>query len=133
MHKFLKMAWKRALSHQFPENQGFRHCAVLASGSKLMAIGYNRSGWSSEQAYKYNTKKLDCCTVHADVDALLKLKNRDASKGATIYVIRVTRKGELAMSKPCPMCSMILKEHGVRKAVFSIDSDNNTFGVVDFR
>jgi deoxycytidylate deaminase len=74
-----------------------------------------------------------CCTVHAEVDALLKVATREEIKGSTVYVVRVNKRNELAMSKPCEMCAEILREHGVKRAFFSVSEDENAYGVVDFR
>lgn len=38
--------------------------------------------------------------------------------GATVYVARVDAK----MSKPCPMCQAILREHNIKRAIY-IDND----------
>jgi cytidine deaminase len=73
------------------------------------------------------------CSVHAEVDALLKVASKEDIKGSTVYVVRINRKNELAMSKPCEMCEMILREHGVKRAFFSVSEDENAYGVVDFR
>lgn len=133
--KLLDLAWKFARNHSFDPEMGFRHCAIVAKGSKVLGVGYNRHGWSSKQKGKYCSRKMNenCCTVHAEVDALLKVPNREDIQGATVYVVRVTKSNGLAMSKPCPMCSEILKEHGVKRAFFSISEDENAYGVVDFR
>jgi deoxycytidylate deaminase len=135
MKRLLEMAWKFARNHEFNPDMGFRHCAIVAQGSKVLGVGYNRHGWSSKQNGRYSARKMNenCCTVHAEVDALLKVSNRDDIRGSTVYVVRINKKNELAMSKPCEMCSQILKEHGVKRAFFSISEDENAYGVVDFR
>lgn len=49
-------------------------------------------------------------------------------KGATLYISRVLRRdGSYAMAKPCPMCSITIKSHKVKKVFFTID--NLHFGV----
>lgn len=133
--KLFDTAWKFARNHDFDPAITFMHCAIVAKGSKILGVGYNRYGWSSKQKGKYCARKLNSgtCSVHAEVDALLKVANREDIKGATVYVVRVNRKHELAMSKPCHMCEAILREHGVKKAVFSVSEDENAYGVVDFR
>jgi len=54
---------------------------------------------------------------HAEGRVLRKLGH-----GGTLYVGRVSRKdGTLAMSKPCPMCSVRLASFKVEKAYYTID------------
>jgi hypothetical protein len=84
------------------------------------------------QKGKFPSKKLKdgVCTVHAEVDALLKVSNREDLRGATVYVIRVNKQGQLAMSQPCPMCSEILREHGIKRAFFTVSENENAYGVL---
>jgi len=135
MKRLLETAWKFVRNHEFNPEMGFRHCAIVAQGSKILGVGYNRHGWSSKQKGKYCARKQNSamCSVHAEVDALLKVASKEDIKGSTVYVVRINRKNELAMSKPCPMCETILREHGVKRAFFSVSEDENAYGVVDFR
>ena len=130
--KHLIAAWKFARNHDFHPNMGFNHCAiVVGKGGKILSIGFNRYGWTSIQnRKKYSNDKI--CSVHAEVDALLKLPNREDAQGSTVYVVRVNKSKELAMSAPCSMCEEILREHGVKKAIFSVNENENTFGTMRF-
>jgi deoxycytidylate deaminase len=133
MKKFLSMACRFARNHAFAKEVDFPHCALVVSGSKVLGVGFNRHGWSSKQAKHSSKRAHGCCTVHAEVDALLKVATREDVKGSTVYVVRINRHNQLAMSKPCEMCSEILREHGVKRAFFSVSEDENAYGVVDFR
>lgn len=128
--KHLLNALKFARTHDFNPRMGFNHCAIVVKSNRILSVGFNRYGWSSIQNRKYNSKKI--CSVHAEVDALLKLANRDDAKGATIYVVRLNKLKQSAMSCPCEMCQVILCEHGVKKAVFSINENENVFGTMKF-
>ena len=135
MKRLLATAWKFARQHEFAPEMESRHCALVANGSKILGVGFNRQGWSAKQKGRYCKRKMNegCCAVHAEVSALLRVANREDIKGSTVYVVRVTRNNLLAMSQPCVMCQAILREHGVRRAIFSVSSDENAYGVVDFR
>lgn len=134
MQKFLTLAWKFARQHEFSPSMTYAHCALVVKGSKVLGVGYNRLGWSSKQKGKYPARKQNSstCSVHAEVDSLLKVSNRDEIQGSTVYVIRINRKSELAMSQPCEMCQVILREHGVKKAIFSISNNQEAYGVMKF-
>jgi tRNA(Arg) A34 adenosine deaminase TadA len=47
--------------------------------------------------------------LHAEISALIKCKE-DVD---TIVVARVNNQGKLRMAKPCPICSLALKESGI--------------------
>ena len=135
MKRLLATAWKFARQREFAPEMESRHCALVATGSKILGVGFNRQGWSSKQNSRYGKNSIDNgrCSIHAEVAALLRVANREDIKGSTVYVVRVTKNNLLAMSQPCAMCQAILREHGVRRAIFSVSSDENVYGVVDFR
>lgn len=91
-----------------------RHGAAVFSGGRLMSVGYNRS--------HVNNKWLDGHplphTTHAEVDALQKLSD-DVVKGATIYIARIFKTGEEAMSAPCASCRKYLIRRKVKSIVYT--------------
>lgn len=60
-------------------------------------------------------------SVHAECAALQACRKADL-KGATIYVARINKKGTPLMSKPCERCEATLREAGVNKMVWTLDS-----------
>lgn len=59
--------------------------------------------------------------VHAEIAALRSCGNTPV-KGGTLYVARVGGTGEARMSKPCPRCQKALREAGIKKVVYTIES-----------
>jgi deoxycytidylate deaminase len=57
--------------------------------------------------------------LHSEVNCLIRSKG----KGDTIIVARVGGNGgkELRNSKPCPICSLALKEYGIKHVHYSTD------------
>jgi tRNA(Arg) A34 adenosine deaminase TadA len=55
--------------------------------------------------------------------------SRKIGPGATVYVARSTRNGELAMAKPCSRCMAIMKSHHVKKIYYTIS--NEQYGVIE--
>lgn len=45
---------------------------------------------------------------------------RKLDKGATVYLVRLTKNGEWANSKPCPDCMRALKRKYVKKIYYTI-------------
>lgn len=53
--------------------------------------------------------------AHAEARTL-----RKSDWGCTLYVARITRDGDWAMSRPCPSCQAIIINRGVRKVYYTI-------------
>jgi len=58
-------------------------------------------------------------SLHAEMVAIFKVKNKELLKGATMVVYRETKNGHLAMSKPCAICHRLIKEYGFKKIIYS--------------
>jgi tRNA(Arg) A34 adenosine deaminase TadA len=55
-------------------------------------------------------------TCHAEVRAIAKARSvlhRDDLTGYSLYVLRVNRRGEMKLSKPCNDCMALIKEHNL--------------------
>jgi deoxycytidylate deaminase len=91
-----------------------RHGAVVVKGGRVLSIGINKHRNDPENIQKSIVKA--SCSVHAEVDALSRISN---AKGATIYVARVAKNGETALSRPCNNCWTAIQNSGIRKVVFT--------------
>ena len=60
--------------------------------------------------------------MHAELGAILGM-DRKITEGATVYVARVGRKGNLKLSKPCSMCYSAMKHVGIKKVVYTINGE----------
>lgn len=94
---------------QAPHNR-WRVGAVLVRRGCVLATGYNR--------YRNNPSQVDIGDVsyHAEEVAL---RRAGDAEGATIYVARITRSGELGIAKPCARCSADLADAGVANVVWT--------------
>lgn len=61
-------------------------------------------------------------SVHAEVAALRAWGGTNL-RNATLYVARIGRDGTPMMSKPCANCQQALRDAGVKKVVYTIDSE----------
>ncbi|MEN6379446.1 MAG: hypothetical protein ABFD15_07700 [Methanofastidiosum sp.] len=59
-------------------------------------------------------------SVHAEVDAIIKA--RCDLKGTSILVIRINRKEELRLAKPCQHCMKYIEYVGIKKVYYSTSS-----------
>jgi deoxycytidylate deaminase len=91
-----------------------KHGAIITKNGRVLATGINKDRnnpniVSSEHIEGH-------CSVHAEVDALKKVKD---VKGATIYIARVNRRGQERMSKPCDRCYETIIKSGIKKIVYT--------------
>ena len=105
-NKFLSAAIRKIDSSNSDYSVQHRHAAVIVKGGELI-----------------------CKSIHAEMDAISRVKNKDQLKGATIYVARKGRSDKVGMSLPCTMCQRALRKHGLSKAVFTTEHDH---GVIYF-
>lgn len=71
---------------------------------------------------RFRERSTGHATLHAELGCVLNL-DRSVTNGAEVFVVRVNRKGEYRMSKPCPMCQSALEHVGVNRVHYST-SDN---------
>ena len=91
-----------------------RHGAVIVKGGSVISIGINKNRNHPDSVSSEHIKTH--CSVHAEIDALRKVKN---PKGATIYIARVGKNNEDRFSRPCDRCHAAIKKSGIRKVIYT--------------
>lgn len=94
-----------------------RHGAVVVSGGRVIGTGVNKRRNHPDWVDSPTTQ----AGIHAEMAALRDCGNTPIA-GGTIYVGRMGRNGFPLMSKPCKNCQRALREAGIRKIVYTIDS-----------
>lgn len=84
--------------------------AVVVAKNRVLSVGTNKRKTHPNSPHPWS--------VHAEIDAILGLASADL-RGATICVVRITKQGWFAMSRPCLMCAGVLREAGVRTVIYS--------------
>ena len=114
--RFVELGKKIAESSDFGE---YRHGAVLVKGGSVISTSANKNSYAS---WGNRFRKRDCghATHHAELGCILGI-DRSVTKGATIYVVRIGKSGDLKLSKPCDMCRDVLQHVGIKKVVYTID------------
>lgn len=90
--------------------------AALFKGKSLLSLG-----WNSEKTHPQSTTRYH--KHHAEFDCLIGTRKDDVV-GATLFVVRVTRKGSVGISKPCEHCEKVIRAAGIRK-VYYLDVEGN--------
>lgn len=70
-----------------------------------------------QKRYAQRTGNADRQYLHAEISAIIQSKGN----GSSIYIARVKANGEVAMAKPCPVCSLALKEANIKNIFYTED------------
>lgn len=93
---------------------------IVTRQNKMASLGKNSFDKTHPLQAKYakKTKNRHRIYLHAEISAIIAAKNADIT-GGTIYVVRVNRKGDLALAKPCVVCNEAIRQAGIRRVVYS--------------
>lgn len=95
------------------------HCAILVSGGAVISVGMNKHKLNGfVTAYAHHP---DVQTIHAEVDAILRVRKKIDLTGCKIFIAKLGRNGEVGNSAPCDMCRGALKSYGIKRAYYTID------------
>lgn len=131
MHKFLRQARQKALDHEFDEFQEFFLCALIVKGGTVVSTGFNNQNTNQFVEHYANLargRRDYCLSTHAEMDAVLKVRNKTDLRGTKIYVARVKADGSIGMSRPCCICQQVLYNYGIKRAFYTIN--DNEYGVM---
>jgi len=117
IRRYMNLAKRVAYQSCFPD---YRHGAVLVKGGSVLNTAHNKSNFSSF-GRRFRRAKNGKATVHAELGAILGL-DRSITEGAVVYVARIGATGDFKLSKPCPMCHSAMKYVGVKRVVYTINS-----------
>jgi deoxycytidylate deaminase len=92
-----------------------RHGAIIVHDGEIVAEGYNHLALYMEHAY----------SIHAEVDALTKIKTRGKKflEECTLIVVRIgtdKMNNPFKDSKPCESCQRAIKNYGIRRVFYSV-------------
>ena len=105
----------------FPEDIRTRHFAFLFKGRRIINIGWNSFKSNprvTRLGYPVFTKGL-----HAEMHTLL-YSGQKSFKGLSLAVLRINWNDKIDISKPCPTCSKILNNIGLRSIYYTDENGN---------
>jgi len=97
---------------------GFIHIALIVKRRQIISIAFNRIG----------TRASGCgysdLTIHAERNAIKGVGDFTKLKGASLYVIRVSKQDRVLNSTPCHDCELLIekcrKKYGLKNVYYSI-------------
>jgi hypothetical protein len=99
-----------------PEYNNFHHFSFIVQNNKILEMGFNRKGPPLE-GFGYSK---EFGKIHSENDVYRKTKGIiDHSKPFDIVNIRLNKRGQLRLSKPCSCCANFLRVVGCRHVYFS--------------
>jgi deoxycytidylate deaminase len=114
IHPWMMLAKKESRKSSYKHKIG----AVVVSGGSLLSKGYNQIRHAKEfKEYVVWEESL-----HAERDALRKVKSKDSLVGSTVFIYREHRNGNPATATPCNACFNMIKQAGIKKIFFSTET-----------
>lgn len=109
-------AQKRAVAAaSMSTHRRWRLGATVVKGGRVLAIGVNRP--RNDPSVIPNDVFWEC-SVHAEADAI---RRAGSTKGARLFVARLTRGGRLALARPCDRCMEVIRDAGIQRVVYTRD------------
>lgn len=95
----------------------FKVGAIIFDGKRIISHGHNKKGICSKIHPKYQNSR---DSVHAEQDAIIKVKNWIKLNGASIIVVRInSTSGNISMGFPCQMCLNMINHVKIKNIYYS--------------
>lgn len=96
---------------------------VIISQHKILAVATNQIKSHPEQK-KLNKFRFAACDsskdlIHAELSAILKVKNKDELYNANLFVFRINKQDKIGNCKPCPACMVKIKAVGIKTIYYT--------------
>ena len=98
--------------------KAYRLGSVLVNKNSIMSVGNN--SYKTHPLLKHRT---EWPFLHAEQHAIIK-RGLDNCEGLDLYVVRILKNLSYAISYPCTVCKILIKEVGIRN-VYYIDVKGN--------
>ena len=101
---------------------GVQQCltaTVYDRNNRVLAVGTNSYTKTHPVQAKYAQRAglPDKQFLHAEVQAIIKALKK--GKPHSIHIERYNKNGAPLLAKPCPVCSLAIKEAGIRKVFYT--------------
>jgi len=94
----------------------FRLGAVLVHRNSIVSIGMN-----SYKTHPLMAARTEWPFLHAEQHAIIRA-GVDNCEGLDLYIARVLKNNDLALSKPCKVCTELIKDVGIKNIYYSTNA-----------
>lgn len=114
LHPWFITAKKEALKSSYKHRIG----AVVVSGGSCLSRGFN------ELRHARDLKEYSAWenSVHAERNAIKRVKDKSKLQGASIFIYREFKNGMPATAAPCNNCLDLIKAVGIKKVYFTMST-----------
>lgn len=95
-----------------------RHGSVLVHKNNIISMAHNRGQVFVEFTKRFQSDQ----SIHAEVAAILKVKNKRVLKHCKLFIYRERQDGSLSISRPCEICLRIIKSFGISHVYYSYEN-----------
>lgn len=108
--------------HAREHNSGFgeNHVAAIVFRKQIVSMGFNSK--KTHPLQKKFAKNEHAIFLHAEIHAIIKaiaILGKNRLKECDIYVMRLSKDGEVRNSKPCHGCSKAIKEYRFKNVFYT--------------
>lgn len=129
--KFLRKAYEYSLQYDYDPKLNHNLCSVLVKSSNIISVGFNKANATNQFMEHYANlargRRDYYMSVHSEVDAILKARNKTDLSRCKMYTIRrcfEPKLGKVGISRSCPICEGAQRAYGIRKSWYSLDNDH---------
>jgi deoxycytidylate deaminase len=101
----------------------YPRCGCVIVGKKILSIAHNLEKSHPIQAelnfYRFGHDDNCKHSLHAEINAILKVKDKTKLVGASIYIARIDSWGKLKDAFPCKACLRLIKKSGIKKIIYT--------------
>lgn len=117
--RYIKTAIDRIKEDEFHPRLVAHLGAVIVKGGKVVSVGRNRPKMN---AYiKSMAPHENCSSVHAEIDAIFKVRRKIDLRGCDMYVARITKNGIHGLAAPCTMCMRTIQRYGIKRVFYTVE------------
>jgi len=95
----------------------FRHGAILVYKNSIVSIGMN-----SYKTHPLMASRTSWPFLHAEQHAIIRA-GLDNCQGLDLYIARVRKNNDLAMSKPCSVCVKLIYDVSIKNVYYSTNME----------
>ena len=111
-----------SLAGDLPKTHGQHRFWCIITDKKGRVISQSGNSYSqthpTQARYAKRVNQDDRVYLHAEISSLVKMR----STGHTLFVARMRNDHFPGSSKPCPICSLAIREAGIKKVVYIDDN-----------
>lgn len=118
-HKYFRLVYDMILEHPDRDDLTALHGTILVRGGNPISLALN-SPRRTEFSDHYATHA--SYTIHSELNAVRRARKKIDLTGCVAYNLRLDKNGLVRLSAPCPGCTKLFMDYGIKKCFYSTNS-----------